>query len=80
MSCAMRKASRDRPSRKSPAIASRGREADRVDEAVESRPGFAELREQPLDLGVVGDVAVEHQLGVEFAANSAMRSLKRSPW
>src|SRR6185369_14386513 len=46
------------------------REPDRVDEAVERRPRRAECGEHPLDLGVVGDVAVEDQrrreLGGEF--------------
>ena len=40
----MRKASRDRPSRKSPAIASRGAKPMRVHEAVELRPGSGRAR------------------------------------
>jgi hypothetical protein len=55
------------------------READRVHEAVELGPGLAELGEQALDLRVVADVALEDQLEPNSAANSVMRSLKRSP-
>ena len=48
-----------------------GRVADRVDEAVEGRPRLAEAVEQGGDLGVVGDVAVEHQLGAELGGEFA---------
>ena len=65
MSWAILKVSRDRPSRKSPAIASRGAIADAVDEAVELRPGGRQVLEELVDLRVVADVAVEDQLGAE---------------
>jgi hypothetical protein len=43
-----------------------GRIADRVDEAVEGRPGLAQGGEQGFDLGVLGDVAVVDEGGTEF--------------
>lgn len=55
------------------------READRMDEAVELGPGLGELLEHGIDLGVVGDVAVEDQAESNSRANSVVRSLKRSP-
>ena len=66
MSWAMRNASRDRPSRKSPAIASRG--AKPIEWTKPSNCGQASpsCANSALDLGVVGDVAVEHQLGAEL--------------
>ena len=42
------------------------READRVHQTVQVIPGFAEIGEQRIDLLVAADVAVEHQLAVEF--------------
>ena len=42
------------------------RKSDRMDEAVELRPGFAQLPECALDLRVVGDVEVEDELGAEL--------------
>jgi hypothetical protein len=57
-----------------------GRVADRVDEAVEGRPGLAEGGEQGFDLGVLGDVAVVDRVEPNSAANPATRSRKRSPW
>ena len=42
------------------------READGVHEAVELRPGVAELGEGALDLRVFGHVELEDQLGVEL--------------
>ena len=46
------------------------REGDRVHEAVELRASAPRCGEQSLDLGVVGDVAVEHQIGAELARRS----------
>ena len=66
----MRKASRDRPSRKSPAIASRGAKPIECTKPSKVGQASAEGGEQGLDLRVVGDVAVEDErraeLGGEF--------------
>jgi hypothetical protein len=42
------------------------RKADRVDEAVELRPGLAQLVEEGGHLLVAADIAVEDELGIEF--------------
>ena len=58
-----------------------GREADRMDESVEGRPGLAELGEEAVDLAVVGHVAIEHEAWNRTRPRSRKPcSLKRSPW
>ena len=66
MSWAIRNASRDSPSRKSPAIASFGAKPIEWTKPSKRRPGLAERGEHRLDLGVVGDVAVEDQRRAEL--------------
>ena len=69
------------PSRKSPAIASLRREADRMDQAVEfsARPRREAEANRAFDLGVVGHVAVEDEaraeLGGEFTDHAFPKSL-----
>ena len=61
MSWAIRNASRDSPSRKSPAIASLGAKPIEWTKPSKFGQACAEGREHRVDLGVVGDVAVEDE-------------------
>ena len=75
MSIAILKASRERPSRKSPAIASRGAkpgdrfaggEADRVHDAVERPPGVADAFDGGLNFFVAAHVHLEDEIAAEL--------------
>ena len=65
MSCAMRKFARHAVEEVAGDRLAR-RERDRVHEPVEAIPGLAKLAEQPLDLRVVANVALEGELGAEL--------------
>ena len=65
MSCAILKPSRDRPSRKSPAIASRGAKPMLCTKPSNFGQVCRQVGEQLVDLRVVAHVAIEDQLGVE---------------
>ena len=65
MSCAILKPSRDRPSRKSPAIASRGAKPMLCTKPSNFGPGLRQVGEELVDLRVVADVAIEDELRVE---------------
>jgi hypothetical protein len=65
MSWAMRKFSRVMPSRKSPAIASRGAKAMACTKPSNCVPVLAQVLQTAVDLRVVGHVAFKDQLGAE---------------